>query len=262
MIQRYDPDVCGEIRKRQQEIAELREEIADQELAIEGYRHAAKFYERHAVTDPVAATLWANHKHTIEVKTRTLARLQSALAELKKGTKEKIMATDYTGYDATRLPLADDLQMMREAEQQRANGALTPVQIVAAQNWLIGRNFTTGCADGLVEKLAALVQYDRPESWNAEQIEAAHVQTHDFIGASVYLDRLFARLTASTPKTAEESVRERVAELICEQRGYHTVTALHRKDAEEIIAALKESEARNLARAAAPATGAEQKAGE
>jgi hypothetical protein len=59
--------------QRQEKIAELREETADQELAIEGYEHAAKFYERHAVTDPVA-TLWANCKHTIEVKSAIRTR--------------------------------------------------------------------------------------------------------------------------------------------------------------------------------------------
>ena len=42
------------------------------------------------------------------------------------------MATDYAGHDATRLPQADDLRMMRATEQQPANGAYTLEQIMSA----------------------------------------------------------------------------------------------------------------------------------
>ena len=43
------------------------------------------------------------------------------------------MATDYAGHDATRLPQADDLRMMRATEQQHANGAITPNAALIAE---------------------------------------------------------------------------------------------------------------------------------
>jgi hypothetical protein len=57
------------------------------------------------------------------------------------------------------------------------------------------------------------------------------------VSTLVFANGVLARLTAPQPKPDERI--ERLAETLCQQRGYRTVTEQHRKDAVEIDAIYK-----------------------
>jgi hypothetical protein len=118
------------------------------------------------------------------------------------------MATDYAGHDATRLPQADDLRMMRATEQQHANGVLN-VSLMEASQAYVGAYGPTMMTFGNhhYDGIDAVLQLfaNRPASYTLEQIRAAmeHIGCTDG-----EIDRTIIRLTAPKPKTVEERVVE------------------------------------------------------
>jgi hypothetical protein len=124
------------------------------------------------------------------------------------------MATDYAGHDATRLPQADDLRMMRATEQQHANGAITPNAALIAEitelkrsrdsfsgMWKRAALENTTLED---ENAALTAQVERLTApMSKEEHERFH---HDYVAFQIFDVNGFVAARAAAPATGAEQV--------------------------------------------------------